>query len=81
MSFHYIFSHNSKHTSLRHILMAGTKLFVYISLLELIAIISNFLEIFSLENTLTDFFKYFEKTARKSKSKDRILEGWAFSFL
>lgn len=61
--------------------MAGTKLFVYISLLELIAVISNFLEIFSLENTLTDFFKYFGKTPRKSKSKDRILEGWAFSFL
>ena len=61
--------------------MAETKLFVYISLLELIAIISNFLEIFSLENTLTDFFKYFGKTARKPKSKDRILEGWAFSFL
>ena len=41
----------------------------------MITVIPSFLKIFSLKKTFTYFFQYFRKSARKSKSKGRILEG------
>ena len=65
----YIFPANSKITSYRHILLDGNDHYN-----------SNSLKTLSVNRTFINFFQYLKKSARKSKSKGRVLKGLRVSF-